>query len=54
MSVTKRGCCHATSKESSHPLETVATFTARPVSLLITVLILHVPQTFDNRLLVTD
>ena len=35
------------------PLETVATFTARRVSLLITVLILHLPCRFDNRLLVT-
>ena len=39
---------------SSHPLETVARFTARRISLLITVLILHVPWSFDNRLLVTE
>ncbi len=43
--------CHI--EGSSHPLETVATFTTRRVSLLITVLILHLPCRFDNRLLVT-
>ncbi len=53
MSVTPRGWCKATVEGSSHPLETVARFIARRISLLITVLILHVLSDFYNRLLVT-
>ena len=41
-------------ERSFHPLETGATFTARRIILLFTVLILHVPSAFDNRLLVTE
>ncbi len=53
MSVTPRGWCKAPVEGSSHPLETVARFIARRISLLITVLILHVLSDFYNRLLVT-
>jgi hypothetical protein len=54
MSVTLQDKNRFPRRVLSHPLETVATFTARRISLLITVLILHVPQRFDNRLLVTE
>ncbi len=41
-------------ERSLHPLEIGATFTTRRIILLFTLLILHVPSAFDNRLLVTE
>ena len=54
MTSTLRVKSRAPRRVLSHPLETGATFTARRFSLLITVLILHGPQRFYNRLLVTE
>jgi hypothetical protein len=54
MIVTMRGKLQAASKNCPTLLRPAQCFTARPVSLLITVLILHVLSSFDNRLLVTE
>jgi hypothetical protein len=54
MSATLRGKNRSPRGALSHPFKIAATFTARRISLLITVLILHVPQPFYNRLLVTE
>jgi hypothetical protein len=54
MSVMMRGKLQAASKNCPTLLRPAQCFTARPVSLLITVLILRVLSSFDNRLLVTE
>jgi hypothetical protein len=54
MIVTMRGYLQAASKNRPTLLRPSQCFIARPVSLLITVLILPVPSAFDNRLLVTE
>jgi hypothetical protein len=52
--VTMRTGSNPASKDRPTLVETVAPFIVRRVFLLITVLILHNPHAFDNRLLVTD
>jgi hypothetical protein len=54
MIVTMRSSLQAASKNRPTLLRPSQCTTARPVSLLITVLILHVLSSFDNRLLVTE
>jgi hypothetical protein len=54
MSITMRTLCHCRIEEFSHPLETDAKCLTRRMSLLFTLLILHVLWMFDNRLLVTE
>jgi hypothetical protein len=54
MIVTMRGYLQAAPKNRPTLLRPSQCFITRPVSLLITVLILPVPSAFDNRLLVTE